>query len=71
MSFISYVCEKCGKRWPTEEEAIKCEESHTRAEVIDKQLCFECGRQGYPRYLRISMEDGTECQYEFHGVIGV
>ena len=25
---VNYICDKCGKRWDTIHQAIRCEESH-------------------------------------------
>ena len=30
-----YICDKCGKHWKTREEAVLCEESHTKVTGVE------------------------------------
>lgn len=35
---VNYVCEYCGKKFPTEEDAMKCEQKHIEEKEKQKRL---------------------------------
>ena len=62
-----YICEKCGWRYNTEEECVKCEASHNEAQTIEKQYFdHKYGESAkYPGTIVIDMSNGHKIEYRY------
>ena len=67
---IVYACEKCGKNYSTEEEALKCEAAHVDPVGFDypsyhapSTTCSDPSVSKYPYSVHIRFADGGMISY--------
>lgn len=58
---VIYICEKCGRRYNNEDEAIKCEESHFGIVSIEsvKYCSKNMGDARYPYSIDVKFTNGS------------
>lgn len=58
---VIYICEKCGRRYNNEDEAIKCEESHFGIVSIESKNVKYCkmGDARYPYAIDVKFTNGS------------
>lgn len=61
-----YECEKCGRLYENEEEALECEKSHLSGVIVSsKYLDFGLAYPTYPFYIYVRFDNGEKKRYKF------
>lgn len=59
-----YICEHCGAEYDTEEECLKCENSHVKTEeILTENFHTEPSRLNYPDVIYVKMKDNKTVAY--------
>lgn len=57
-----FICDLCGEKYITAEDAIACESRHIDVDRIIKVDRYDIGRR-YPYAINVRMKDGTVIKY--------
>ena len=59
-----FICDYCGKEYPTSEECLECESFHQIPDNI-VEYTFQKERTKYPKYITVESINGMYAQYQF------
>lgn len=67
---ILYVCDVCGKEYPTQEKAKKCEDFHEKDLKISSVVYDSCYHNGMPNEIRLENKERTKLAiYKIYDVV--
>ena len=62
-SRVLYQCEICGKEYPKESIALKCENNHKKPEEVNNPIYDIKDKPNYPGSVNVIFDDGTSARY--------